>query len=127
MEYDRKNLLTDQDNKFVNTRAKIRNKRISNDAAWVEAQHLLTYCVEDYPKNYLPRLSLVRDVFNLRRDSYLDRMTDKEASKGVQELVGKLSEDQQELVTGLVVCIRDLFRTGDILKGKARFKTKSRY
>lgn len=121
MEYDRKDLLTGQDsNKFINTKAKIRNKKLGNDSAWIESQPLLAYCAEDYPEKYQHHLSLIRNVFNLRRNSYLDQISDMEASKGVQELIGKLSEEEQKVVTGLIVCIRDLFNTPASWKGKTR-------
>lgn len=99
----------DGDNKFINTRTKIKNPALGNDTAWEIAQPLLSACVEDYPNGISSDLEPIRKVFYLRRDTFLRKIEPKDASLKVQEVIVPLSLDQQERITGAVVCIRDFF------------------
>lgn len=116
-------ILISQTNKeFFNVRIKIKNPHLSNSTAWQEAQPLFEQIVDGYPDNFLPYQELLRQIFDIRRDTYLkthmkgrnvyprDYLNiDDQPSKQVQELIGSLKPEEQDIITGLVVCIRDFF------------------
>lgn len=96
-------------NKFRNVKDKVRNRSLSNETAWGEAQPFLKVCVEDYPVNYHPYISLIKTIFGLRRDAYLNRIATKDASQEIIRLVRELKSNEQVQIEGLVICVRDLF------------------
>lgn len=102
-------VLNPQDNKFRNVRIKIRNPVLRNDAAWDVAQALFSVKIPKYPEEYGPYLKIIRDVFDVRRNSFLGKIPTEEASRKVEELVTVLPEEQQDEITSLVVGIRDFF------------------
>lgn len=107
-----KDILLDQEtHKFHNVKDKIRNKKLNDETAWEVAQPLLKYCIEDYPEKYHPYLGLIKDVFCLRRGTFLQKIQPSLASKEIKKLVGSLNDEDQNTITDLIVCIRDFFES----------------
>lgn len=109
MERDTPKLLFDEGNKFINVRTKVKNPKLGNEAAWWEAQGLFESSIDGYPEKYSPYLGLVREVFDLRRDAFLRKLPSTDASEKIQALFETLDHNTQELLTGLMVSIRDFF------------------
>lgn len=121
MNIDRQEILLNQEtNKFRNVKEKIRNKQLSHETAWEVAQPLLSTCVEDYPEKYNPHLSLIKAIFSFRREAYLRRIEDQEASKEIKKLFSSLQESDQDKIGELASCIRDFFDTSDLWRRRGK-------
>lgn len=112
METDKPQLLPDRikkDNKFFNVRTKLRNPKLGNETAWEEAQPLFKFFTEDYPEKYKPYLSIIHDVFNLRREAFLGRILSSKASEEIKARYNGLNPVEQDLLGGSFSHIRNLF------------------
>lgn len=107
--------------KFVNVVTKVRNRVLGNDSAWDEAQPLFVFVSRGkFPDSYQDHRDLLRRVFNLRRNAFLEKIQTSEASGEIKKLVLELDPEAQEKLTGMIVCIRDLFNRPVLAKGKRR-------
>lgn len=117
---EKEHLFEQQSHKFVNVVTKVRNRVLGNDSAWDEAQPLFSFFVGSYPDSYQDHFDLLRRVFNLRRNAFLEKIQTSEASDEIKKLVLELDPEAQEKLTGMIVCIRDLFNRPVLAKGKRR-------
>lgn len=119
MDKDRQEILLDPETKkFIRVREKIRNRALNNDSAWAEAQPLLECCVKDYPEKYNPHLGLIKTIFSFRRDAYLRKIEDQDASNEIKKLFSSLHDNDQDKIGELASCIRDFFYTSGLWKRK---------
>lgn len=96
-------------NEYSNLLDKIKNRKVGNDVAWYETQHLFTMILDGYPEKYRSLDVIIREIFNARRDAYRGEIGSKEASLAVQSLVKTLCGARRDLIDEPLVCIRDLF------------------
>lgn len=98
-----------EDNRFSNVRAKLRNPNLGDEKAWEEAQPLFGFYLEDYPEKYTPHLPAIRSVFDLRRNAFLGKTLKLGVSNNVIAIYDNLSPNDQDLLGNIFGCIREIF------------------
>lgn len=103
-------------NKFINVSTKLKNGKLGDDSAWVEAQPLLEYIIEGYPGNYRPYLDKIKQVFEIRRRSYFQLAGERTKSENpvfkMQNVVEDLKDDELDHLSSVFSFLRDFFEKG---------------
>lgn len=95
-----------KDHKYSRVREKVRNPRVGNEVAWVEAQPMFSHDINGFTDR--PYSEVIRRLFDLRRDAFRNIDKDK-ANKEAKKLLSGLTDDDFEKLQDVVVYIRDLF------------------
>lgn len=109
--------IEDLHHKFINVRTKIKNPKLSDDSAWIEAQPLISYFILDCPnpngynnESFMP----VRKIFNIRRRAYFDIEFRKDASVEVKKIYNDLDDKKKNRFAPIIKLITDFFEVSSI-------------